>query len=188
MIYVPFLSNSYVEEFHMADVERELGMDRETLVRLALLLGSDYTEGCQGVGIVNAVEVLHAFRGMDDLRRFRKWVESPDVAAALANARKAQARRKKKGRQDEAANDEQQQQQEQQEQEQGTGGDAYDGMTPEQLAFTAAHSGVRRNWQVPSNFPSETVVNAYLAPRVDPNKARFTFGRPDHDALRSFCW
>jgi hypothetical protein len=32
----------------MQDVERELGLDREALVRLALLLGSDYTEGCQG--------------------------------------------------------------------------------------------------------------------------------------------
>jgi DNA excision repair protein ERCC-5 len=37
-----------VEEFNMGDVERELGLDREGLVRLALLLGSDYTEGCQG--------------------------------------------------------------------------------------------------------------------------------------------
>lgn len=32
----------------MSDVERELGLDREALVRLAMLLGSDYTEGCQG--------------------------------------------------------------------------------------------------------------------------------------------
>jgi hypothetical protein len=32
----------------MSDVERELGLGREALVTLALLLGSDYTEGCQG--------------------------------------------------------------------------------------------------------------------------------------------
>lgn len=32
----------------MSDVERELGLTREGLVTLALLLGSDYTEGCQG--------------------------------------------------------------------------------------------------------------------------------------------
>jgi hypothetical protein len=47
----------------MSDVERELGLDRDLLVRLALLLGSDYTEGCQGVGIVNAVEVRGAGAG-----------------------------------------------------------------------------------------------------------------------------
>jgi hypothetical protein len=32
----------------MSDVERELGLTREGLVRMAMLLGSDYTEGCQG--------------------------------------------------------------------------------------------------------------------------------------------
>ncbi len=34
----------YVEEYHMRDVERELGLNRERLGELALLLGSDYTE------------------------------------------------------------------------------------------------------------------------------------------------
>lgn len=33
----------------MADVERELGLSREKLTLLALLLGSDYTPGVQGV-------------------------------------------------------------------------------------------------------------------------------------------
>ena len=46
-----------MEEYHTSDVERELGMDRLGLICLALLLGSDYTEGVAGIGIVNAVEV-----------------------------------------------------------------------------------------------------------------------------------
>lgn len=36
-------------------------MYREDLVALAYLLGSDYTEGIHGVGIVNAVEIVQAF-------------------------------------------------------------------------------------------------------------------------------
>jgi hypothetical protein len=34
----------YVEEYFMSDVERELGLTRDRLAELALLLGSDYTE------------------------------------------------------------------------------------------------------------------------------------------------
>lgn len=48
------------------------------LIQLALLLGSDYTEGIHGIGIVNAVEVVHAFPGESGLEAFRKWVLSPD--------------------------------------------------------------------------------------------------------------
>jgi DNA excision repair protein ERCC-5 len=63
-----FEKQRFVESYRMADVERELGCDREALVRLALLLGSDYTLGVRGIGVVNALEVLargltHGFRG-----------------------------------------------------------------------------------------------------------------------------
>ncbi len=47
-----------MEEYHSRDVERELGLSRRELVALALLLGSDYTEGVAGVGVVNAVEIV----------------------------------------------------------------------------------------------------------------------------------
>lgn len=36
-------------------------IDREHFVALAYLLGSDYTSGVKGVGIVNAMEIIHAF-------------------------------------------------------------------------------------------------------------------------------
>ena len=52
-----FEGRKYVEEYHTSDTERELGLDRLGLICLALLLGSDYTEGVAGIGIVNAVEV-----------------------------------------------------------------------------------------------------------------------------------
>lgn len=43
------------------DARLEMGLHREDLVALAYFLGSDYAEGVTGVGIVNAVEIVHAF-------------------------------------------------------------------------------------------------------------------------------
>ena len=40
----------------MVDVESELALDRSGLIAMAQLLGSDYTDGVHGVGIVNAME------------------------------------------------------------------------------------------------------------------------------------
>jgi hypothetical protein len=59
------------------------------------------------------------------------------------------------------------------------------GMLPSNLACTTCCGA----WcvQVPGSFPSDAVVEAYSAPRVDPNKARFTFGRVNLDQLRQFC-
>jgi len=58
----------------MLEMQRELGLNREKLSYLALLLGSDYTEGINGIGIVNAIETINAFSTMEELATFRKWV------------------------------------------------------------------------------------------------------------------
>lgn len=52
-----FENKKYVEDFRMDDIQRELGLDRDGLIYMALLLGSDYTEGVAGIGVVNALEV-----------------------------------------------------------------------------------------------------------------------------------
>lgn len=41
---------AYVEEYFAKDVESELGLSQTKLIRLAMLLGSDYTEGVNGIG------------------------------------------------------------------------------------------------------------------------------------------
>lgn len=55
----------------MKDIERELGLNRHLLIASALLLGSDYTLGVKGVGIVNTSEILNAFvvprRGFEEI-------------------------------------------------------------------------------------------------------------------------
>ena len=45
----------------MDDLEHEVGIGRPELISMAYVLGSDYTEGVKGVGIVNATEIVSAF-------------------------------------------------------------------------------------------------------------------------------
>ncbi|KEP53629.1 flap structure-specific endonuclease [Rhizoctonia solani 123E] len=68
-----FNQSKVVECFLSADLERELGLDRETLISLAYLLGSDYTEGLSGVGPVVAMEIMKEFPGDTGLTEFRTW-------------------------------------------------------------------------------------------------------------------
>ncbi|KAG9089268.1 DNA repair protein rad2, partial [Ceratobasidium sp. 370] len=68
-----FNQSKTVECFFSADLEREVGLDRETLIGLAYLLGSDYTEGLPGVGPVVAMEIMKEFPGEDGLAEFRTW-------------------------------------------------------------------------------------------------------------------
>ncbi|PCH42190.1 PIN domain-like protein [Wolfiporia cocos MD-104 SS10] len=68
-----FNQSKTVECFLLSDLERELGLDRDKLIRLANLLGSDYTEGLPGVGPVVAMELLNEFPGQDGLHKFKDW-------------------------------------------------------------------------------------------------------------------
>lgn len=56
-------------------------LDREKLVVLALLTGSDYTNGVEGAGPVTALEILSEFpsdtsSAFDGLVKFYEWWES----------------------------------------------------------------------------------------------------------------
>ncbi|KAI0359824.1 hypothetical protein OH77DRAFT_870687 [Trametes cingulata] len=68
-----FNQSKTVECFLLSDLDRELGLDRDKLVRLAYLLGSDYTDGLPGVGPVVAMELLTEFPGQDGLHKFKAW-------------------------------------------------------------------------------------------------------------------
>ena len=68
-----FNQSKTVECFLLHDLARELGLDRDKLVRLAYLLGSDYVNGLPGVGPVVAMELLSEFPGVDGLHKFREW-------------------------------------------------------------------------------------------------------------------
>ncbi|MED6199328.1 hypothetical protein PIB30_074944 [Stylosanthes scabra] len=175
-----FDDRKYVETYFMEDIEKELGLSREKLVRMALLLGSDYTEGVSGIGIVNAIEVVNAFPEEDGLLKFRKWVESPDPTILGNLNTKSGSNTKKKGSKeplsDQIISDSKELE----------GLLDYDQEIKQ--TFFEKHRNVSKNWHIPSSFPSETVISAYYSPQVDKSTASFTWGKPDHLVLRKLCW
>jgi DNA excision repair protein ERCC-5 len=74
-----FEDQKFVEAYDAGDAEREMNLTRDGLVALAMLLGGDYTEGVKGVGIVNGMEIVHAFDASVDLKvglsNFRTWLD-----------------------------------------------------------------------------------------------------------------
>mmetsp|Transcript_10552 Transcript_10552/g.21749 ORF Transcript_10552/g.21749 Transcript_10552/m.21749 type:complete len:1282 (-) Transcript_10552:243-4088(-) len=77
-----FDEQKYVEAYYAKDAERDLALGKNEMVALAMLLGSDYTDGVKGVGIVNGMEILEAFpvdKGIrEGLENFRKWLDGFD--------------------------------------------------------------------------------------------------------------
>ncbi|XP_047968636.1 single-strand DNA endonuclease 1 [Salvia hispanica] len=59
----------YVTCYEMDDIERELGFGRDSLITLAILLGSDYTQGIRGVGPEHACQLVRAAGDSSVLQR-----------------------------------------------------------------------------------------------------------------------
>ncbi|XP_046339570.2 uncharacterized protein LOC124120732 isoform X2 [Haliotis rufescens] len=76
-VYKNFTMNNkdpHVESFSMAAIEQDLGVSRESLVGVALLLGCDYLPGgVPGVGVERVIKYLQSLKGVDILKRFRQW-------------------------------------------------------------------------------------------------------------------
>ncbi len=65
----------------MADIRRELGLDRDKLIALALLLGCDYLpKGVVGVGKEQGCQLMKQMNGINVLKRFEKWANG-DIGA-----------------------------------------------------------------------------------------------------------
>lgn len=82
-----FNQKNYVECYFSSELESRLGLDQNKLIELALLLGSDYTEGIKGIGPVLAMEILAEF---GSLREFKRWFDQntqtlskPDSSSSL---------------------------------------------------------------------------------------------------------
>ncbi|XP_058736764.1 DNA repair protein UVH3 isoform X2 [Vicia villosa] len=161
-----FDDRKYVETYFMQDIEKELGLTREKLIRMALLLGSDYTEGVSGIGIVNAIEVVTAFPEEDGFQKFRQWVESPDPTILGRLDAKSVSKKGSKPEEKESP----------------------DHIQETKQIFMDKHRNVSKNWHIPSSFPSETVISAYLSPEVDKSTEPFAWGKPDQLVLRKMCW
>ena len=70
-----FTSSKYVELFNANDIETRFGLTRSSLICIAMLCGSDYTDGVDGVGAVTATEILSEFRGegLQPLIDLKNW-------------------------------------------------------------------------------------------------------------------
>ncbi|KAI5072426.1 hypothetical protein GOP47_0012532 [Adiantum capillus-veneris] len=175
-----FDDRKYVETYYMKDVESELGLDQEKLILMALLLGSDYTEGISGIGIVNAIEVVNAFEGEEGLQKFKEWLDAPDFTLLGKIGQKKQTRKKKVDRENEAEDT----QADEEPSDTAQGGSTYN---LQQQGFMNRHRAVSKNWNVPESFPNPMVINAYRSPQVDKSSEAFMWGRPDLEALRRLC-
>ena len=68
-----FNQAKFVECYLASDLEKEYALDRTRLIRIAHLLGSDYTEGVPTVGPVTAMELLAEFASDNGLSEFKEW-------------------------------------------------------------------------------------------------------------------
>ncbi|XP_043793028.1 DNA excision repair protein ERCC-5 homolog [Apis laboriosa] len=76
-----FDNNKKVLEFRACNIQRYFKLTRNEMIRLALLVGSDYTTGLTGIGPVTALEILAAFPSEGDnllqgLVNFCSWIEN----------------------------------------------------------------------------------------------------------------
>jgi DNA excision repair protein ERCC-5 len=89
-----FNQAKFVECYLTQDLEKEFALDRNRLIRIAHLLGSDYTEGLPSVGPVTALEIVSEF---DDLEAFKSWwtdVQNSALAPSAAKNEPTPFRRK----------------------------------------------------------------------------------------------
>lgn len=72
-----FNQKQYVECYFIDEINHKVGLDQKKLIELALLLGSDYTEGIKGIGPVMAVEILAEF---SNLKNFKNWLDKNSIS------------------------------------------------------------------------------------------------------------
>ena len=167
-----FEQKKYAERYRVEEVDAALGLDRAGLISLALLLGSDYTEGVHGVGIVNAMEIVNAFPGSgnEGLREFQQWVYSgseekrpllPDLLDPVDGESAEQAAERERLNAERVA--------------------AY-----RKRLFKYKHRNIRSSWHVSRDFPSDAVRAGYERPNVDRSEERLSWSRPRWDDILAF--
>ncbi|XP_077008257.1 flap endonuclease GEN homolog 1 isoform X2 [Tamandua tetradactyla] len=78
-VYRNFTMNTkdpHVDCYKMSSVQSKLGLNRDALVGLAVLLGCDYLpKGVPGVGKEQALKLIQILKGQSLLQRFNQWNE-----------------------------------------------------------------------------------------------------------------
>eukprot|EP00501_MAST-03F_sp_TOSAG23-6_P000025 GSMAST32.ASY1.ANO1.26.1 assembled CDS len=140
-----FADNKFVEEYKMSDIEKGLGLSRKDLIHIALLLGSDYTDGVKGIGIVNACEVVSAFpnSNLSGLEKFGHWANAlQDPLHSIMKGKKTLSK------------------------------SILSKLTPTQH-FMYNHRKQRR--VLPKDFPNPQVITAYMSPVTEKSDEIFQY-------------
>ncbi|XP_034369860.1 flap endonuclease GEN homolog 1 [Arvicanthis niloticus] len=91
-VYRNFTMNTkdpHVDCYTVSSIKSKLGLDRDALVGLAVLLGCDYLpKGVPGVGKEQALKLLQTLKGQSLLQRFNQWIEEPCYSVPPPAAKK----------------------------------------------------------------------------------------------------
>ena len=168
-----FHDQRYLEAYRSEDIKNELGLDREQLVAFAYFLGSDYTEGVRGIGLVNAVEILSVFpmHGgvIEGLGMFRTWLEGFSIKEKISQAHKDDDEILAEFLQNidcEALSEEQ---------------------IDKLAAFHRSHRSSRSKWSLADSFPNPKVAEEYFSPKANREASKFTWTVPQIDQVSQFC-
>ncbi|KAK9483016.1 hypothetical protein V1527DRAFT_492246 [Lipomyces starkeyi] len=94
-----FNQAKFVECYVSKDIKNELDLDRQGMIDLAHLLGSDYTPGLTGVGPVTAVQLVKDFRSDHTLHNFKTWydnIQKGDTSVDMSTPFRKKFRRRSK--------------------------------------------------------------------------------------------
>jgi len=138
-----FNRDKYCESFCLNEITKHFGLTREKMIQVAMLTGSDYTEGILDIGPVTSMEILAEFpgEGIDPLIQFAQWSKEVNGKLKLADGN--------------------------------------------HIKTTKTRERFKR-FQLPPNFPSMEVFDAYINPIVDTSTEKFSWAIPNFVAVRDY--
>ncbi len=152
-------------QFESGELEKKIGFDRINFIRISFFLGSDYTVGVKGIGLVLALEILAEFAPKkkekkdakeknNDLGEFDEEKKIADLLEPLIDFREWFAKEN----------------------------DLENSGRAKQLRNRL------RNVELPELFPEPEVARAYLFPEVEKNNSQpFIWAAPKWNELKSFA-
>ncbi len=208
-----FNDRKFVEAYMANDIKQEVGLSRKELITLAFLLGSDYTEGVHGVGIVNAMEIIQAFPcGTSSSKNERN---TSDIHDDENNAKKRESgvddilyglkgfkdwldgydfretlhdmtkeKSKKKKMKKKKNRDDACDDDDEEEMENKSESKKLDSKRD---IFHNKHKSGRSKWTVGTNFPDRTVAEAFLQPAANYDSEKFNWSIPKLHTIRTYC-
>ena len=195
-----FENTKAIQMYKSSRIEKQLGLNRERMIQLAMLLGSDYTVGIDGIGIVNAMEVLAGFsdadkengaESLEGLKQFKKWTENQTLS--LPGAKGAKVRKhlekikiegeKVKMQIDDNGDsvalvvvpDDDECEAEKKKQDDNPAETATETASAARKRFYQEHQTKKTAWKFPPSFPDDAVRAAYAEPKVDPSEEKFVW-------------